>query len=40
MTLKPFTVHRMLAQSDCVYLEASTIQLKDVVRLEDDYKRL
>ena len=40
MTLKPFTVHRMLAKSDCYYLEASTTQLKDVVRLEDDYKRI
>ena len=40
MTLRPFTVHRMLAKSDCFYLEASTTQLKDVVRLEDDYKRV
>ena len=40
MTLKPFTIHRMSAKSDCFYLEASTTQLKDVVRLEDDYKRL
>ena len=40
ITLRPFTVHRMLAKSDCYYLEASTTQLKDVVRLEDDYKRI
>ena len=40
ITLKPFTVHRMAAKTDCFYLEASTPQLKDVVRIEDDYKRL
>ena len=27
-------------KTDCFYLEASTPQLKDVVRIEDDYKRL
>ena len=37
--IKPLTIHRMSAISDCIYLEASTNQLKDVVRLEDDYKR-
>ncbi len=40
ITLKPFTVHRMAAKTNCFYLEASTPQLKDVVRIEDDYKRL
>lgn len=40
ITLRPFTVHRMLAKSDCSYLESSTTQLKDVVRIEDDYKRI
>ncbi len=40
ITLKPFTVHRMAAKTNCFYLEASTPQLKDVVRIQDDYKRL
>ncbi len=40
ITLKPYTIHRMLAKSDCFYLESSTTQLKDVVRLEDDYNRI
>ena len=39
ITLKPKTIHRMQAVSDCVYLEASTPEIKDVVRLSDDYKR-
>ena len=29
----------MEAVTDSVYLEASTSQLKDVVRLQDDYNR-
>ena len=32
-------IHRMQAINDCVYLEASTPQIKDVVRLSDDYNR-
>ena len=39
LTLLPFKIHRMEAIEDCVYLEASTIELDDVVRLKDDYKR-
>ena len=39
ITIKPFTKHRMYAKnSNCIYLESSTIELKDVVRLEDDYR--
>jgi hypothetical protein len=30
----------MKAMKDCVYLEASTPEIKDVVRIEDDYKRI
>lgn len=37
--LPPKTIHRMIAVTDCVLLEVSTIQLSDVVRLEDDYGR-
>ena len=40
MTLEPTTVHRMSAMlSDCVYLEVSTPELNDVVRVEDDFGR-
>ena len=39
MTIPPLVVHRMEAVEDCVYLEASTPEMEDVVRLGDDYKR-
>jgi mannose-6-phosphate isomerase len=39
ITLLPGVVHRMEAVEDCVYLEASTPEMDDVVRLEDDYQR-
>ncbi len=39
ITLRPKKIHRMEAVNDCVYLEASTPEIKDVVRLSDDYKR-
>ena len=32
-------VHRMEGVSDCYYLEASTPELDDVVRVSDDYGR-
>ena len=32
-------VHRMEALEDTVYLEASTPELDDVIRLKDDYQR-
>jgi mannose-6-phosphate isomerase-like protein (cupin superfamily) len=38
--IKPGVIHRMKAMKDCVYLEASTPEIKDVVRIEDDYKRI
>ena len=40
ITIIPNTIHRMKAETNSVYLEASTPELKDVVRLEDDYKRV
>ena len=40
LTIKPKTIHRMEAMIDSNYLEASSPYLKDVVRLEDDYKRI
>ena len=33
------TIHRMIADTDLLYIEASTTQLDDVVRLSDDYGR-
>ena len=35
----PGTIHRMVAETDLLYIEASTTQLDDVVRLQDDQKR-
>ena len=32
--------HRMAAAHELMYMEASTIELDDVVRLEDDYGRV
>ena len=40
VTIRPGTVHRMEAVEDAVYLEASTPEMDDVVRLSDDYKRV
>ncbi len=37
--IRPFTKHRMIAETDCDVLEASTPELDDVVRLEDKYGR-
>jgi mannose-6-phosphate isomerase len=39
ITLLPGTIHRMEGLEDCVYLEASTSQMEDVVRIQDDYNR-
>jgi quercetin dioxygenase-like cupin family protein len=39
ITLPPGVVHRMEAVEDSTYLEASTPEMDDVVRLLDDYKR-
>jgi len=32
-------IHRMCGVTDCLYLESSTTQLDDVVRVEDNYGR-
>jgi len=39
ITIDPGTVHRMEGAEDSVYLEASTPEMDDVVRLVDDYQR-
>jgi mannose-6-phosphate isomerase-like protein (cupin superfamily) len=38
-TLPPGIIHRMVAVEDSVYLEASTPELDDVIRVSDDYGR-
>jgi mannose-6-phosphate isomerase-like protein (cupin superfamily) len=38
--MKPLTVHRVSAEEDTFYVEASTPELEDVVRLQDDYQRI
>jgi len=39
ITIKPFDEHRMEGLEGTVYLEASTPELDDVVRIKDDYRR-
>lgn len=39
-TIPANTVHRMAADVESIYLEVSTPELDDVVRLEDDYGRV
>lgn len=39
LILEPFIYHRMEGLEKTVYLEASTPQLSDVVRISDDYNR-
>lgn len=38
--IEPGVIHRMEGITDCVYLESSTSELDDVVRIEDDYGRV
>lgn len=37
--IQPGKIHRMCGVVDCLYLESSTTQLDDVVRVEDNYGR-
>ena len=39
VTILPYTIHRMEGIEDSYYLESSTNELWDVVRLKDKYKR-
>ena len=39
ITIPPGLIHRMEGVEDSVYLEASTPEMDDVVRLVDDYHR-
>ncbi len=40
ISLKPGMIHRMEAVEDSIYLEASTPEMNDVIRLTDDYDRI
>ena len=40
ITINPKIIHRMEAINNSIYLEASTPELNDVVRLNDDYKKI
>ncbi len=39
ITILPGVIHRMEGIEDAVYLEASTPEMDDVIRLADDYQR-
>jgi len=39
ITIPPGLIHRMEGVEECTYLEASTPEIEDVVRLVDDYNR-
>jgi len=38
-TINPMEIHRMSTEIGSVYLETSTPELDDVIRIEDDYDR-
>ena len=40
ITIPPGVVHRMEAVTESIYLEASTPEMEDVIRLVDDYDRV
>lgn len=40
IAIVPGVVHRMEGYTDCLYMESSTPQLEDVIRLSDDYNRV
>jgi hypothetical protein len=39
MTIEAGTIHRMIATTQLLFIEASTPQLDDVIRLQDDANR-
>jgi mannose-6-phosphate isomerase-like protein (cupin superfamily) len=40
ITIHPYTIHRMEAVEDATYIETSTNELWDVIRLQDNYNRV
>ncbi len=39
ITISPKIIHRMEALEDSIYLESSTPEMDDVIRIKDDYSR-
>ena len=39
ITIEPYTIHRMEGIEDSFYLETSSNEITDVIRLEDKYSR-
>jgi hypothetical protein len=39
INIEPYTIHRMEGVDDSTYLESSTNELWDVIRLDDKYNR-
>jgi len=39
LEIPPGTLHRIEAVIDCRFIEVSTPELEDVIRIEDDYER-
>ncbi len=40
ITIQPYTIHRMEAVEDSLYIECSTNELWDVIRIQDSYGRV
>ena len=40
VTIPPGLIHRMEGIEDTIYLESSTPEIDDVIRIIDDYKRI
>ncbi len=40
VTILPGIIHRMEGITECTYLESSTPEINDVIRLADDYDRV
>lgn len=37
--IRPYTIHRLTAITDCEVFEVSTAELNDIIKIEDDYGR-
>jgi mannose-6-phosphate isomerase-like protein (cupin superfamily) len=40
VVVEPGVIHRVAADEDTLYVEASTPEMADVIRLQDDYQRV
>jgi mannose-6-phosphate isomerase len=39
ITIKPYKIHKMFGITDCIYLETSTNELCDIIKLQDGFGR-